>query len=445
MYCMSATRLEKLRKISPLVIGDIMLDRFIYGKVERISPEAPVPIFKYDHEKEMLGGAGNVVANITSLGCKCDFLGVIGNDAEGRKISSLLKKIGVHSHLLRLNDYPTIVKARLIAGNNHIVRVDHEMNLPIIANVLDRFESILSKAIRSADVVLLSDYNKGILTKETTQMIISICRRLNKPVIADPKGLDYSKYRGATLIKPNLKEFGEATGRKYSPKSATFHEEVTEGALRLMEEHDIDNLIVTLSEYGMLHISRSEKKVNHIFTEAREVYDVSGAGDTTLATLGMAIGSGMPIKDAMVLANRASGIVVGKLGTATVSFEELRAACSGNGRTGNWDSLLKDDELKTVIGRARAQNRTVKVVYGDFRKFGAAEIEKLNDIKSGCDSLFTVISGNGAECELARAVLCNHIAVDGVAVCADAEVWLKEHLAELKLQQGDIVALDSVI
>ena len=439
---MSATRLEKLRKISPLVIGDIMLDRFIYGKVERISPEAPVPIFKYDHEKEMLGGAGNVVANITSLGCKCDFLGVIGNDAEGRKISSLLKNIGVHSHLLRLNDYPTIVKARLIAGNNHIVRVDHEKNLPIIANVLDRFESILMKAIKGADVVLLSDYNKGILTVETTQMIISICRKLNKPVIADPKGLDYSKYRGATLIKPNLKEFGEATGRKYSPKSETFHEEVTEGAVRLMETHDIDNLIVTLSEYGMLHISRREKKINHIFTEAREVYDVSGAGDTTLATLGMAIGAGMAIKDAMVLANKASGIVVGKLGTATVSFEELCNACSDIGSARAESSMLSDDDLAALIAKAGKQHKSVKIVYSDFTSLSADQIEKLNDIKSGCDCLIAVICGKNGGSELARAVLCNHIAVDSVGSTDDINEFLRKHAADISLHEEDVISLN---
>ncbi len=433
-----AASLEKIRKISPLVIGDIMLDRFTYGKVERISPEAPVPIFRYDHEKEMLGGAGNVVANITALGCRCDFLGVIGNDPEGRKISELLKAIGVHSHLLRVSDYPTIVKARLIAGNNHLLRVDHEDKLPIMENVLARLRSILVKAVKAADVVLLSDYNKGILTRETTQLIIGICRKYGKPVIADPKGMDYSKYRGATLIKPNLKEFGEATGRKYHPARPDFHEKVTEGALELMNRFDIANLIVTLSEYGMLHISRKDGVINHIFTEAREVYDVSGAGDTTLAVLGLAIGAGMRIKRAMALANKASGIVVGKLGTATVSYEELSRAWAGGKPA---DDALDEEGLARALKTARDRDRTVRAVWGTFAELTPELIERLNELKAGCDTLIAVIDAASPNAELARAVLRNHVAVGAVAVIPDPGAFFAKNAAELRLDPESVAGL----
>lgn len=431
--------LEKLKSINPLVIGDIMLDRFIYGKVERISPEAPVPIFRYDHEKEMLGGAGNVVANITSIGSKCDFLGVIGNDPEGRKISNLLKEIGVHSHLLKLNDYPTILKSRMIAGNNHLLRVDHEKRLPVMTEVLDRFSSILLKAIKGADVVLLSDYNKGIFTAETTRMIIDICRQLNKPVIVDPKGMDYSKYTGATLIKPNLKEFGEATGRKYNPAGSTFHDEVKAGAVQLMEKYDIANLIVTLSEYGMLHISRKDQVITHIFTEAREVYDVSGAGDTTLATLGLAIGSGMKIKDAMRLANKASGIVVGKLGTATVTFEELCNAWSGDHSKNG--SVTNEQNLQDIIARAAGNHQSVTIVSGSFAGLTAEMIEKLSELKQGCDKLLAVITGS-AEHSLAKAVLASHVAVDYVVEIKDWDSFKAGSSFAASVKDVNIVDLD---
>ena len=166
------TYIEKFQDIRVLVIGDIMLDRFMYGKVERISPEAPVPVFKFHHEKKMLGGAGNVAANLTSLGVHCDFIGIIGKDEAGRSLSGLLSAVNVHSHLLRLADYPTIVKTRLIAGANHLTRVDQEEILPVITDLLPRYKRILTHAVKKADIVLISDYNKGLLTPVTTQMII---------------------------------------------------------------------------------------------------------------------------------------------------------------------------------------------------------------------------------------------------------------------------------
>ena len=385
--------LEKLKSINPLVIGDIMLDRFIYGKVERISPEAPVPIFRYDHEKEMLGGAGNVVANITSIGSKCDFLGVIRNDPEGRKISNLLKA--------------------------------NEQNL----------QDIIARAAGNHQSVTIVSGSFAGLTAETTRMIIDICRQLNKPVIVDPKGMDYSKYTGATLIKPNLKEFGEATGRKYNPAGSSFHDEVKAGAVQLMEKYDIANLIVTLSEYGMLHISRKDQVITHIFTEAREVYDVSGAGDTTLATLGLAIGSGMKIKDAMRLANKASGIVVGKLGTATVTFEELCNAWSGD------HSKTNEQNLQDIIARAAGNHQSVTIVSGSFAGLTAEMIEKLSELKQGCDKLLAVITGS-AEHSLAKAVLASHVAVDYVVEIKDWDSFKAGSSFAASVKDVNIVDLD---
>ncbi len=307
-----------------LVVGDIILDRFIYGKIERISPEAPVPVFNVGRETRMLGGAGNVVANIISLGCRCDFLGIVGNDPHGDLLSSLLGEGGAHSHLLRLSDYPTIVKTRLIAGSNHVARIDKEEILPINEELIPRFIKLFERMVNQVDIVLVSDYSKGLLTKITTKLIIDACRNAGKKVVVDPKGPDYSKYCGATLVKPNLKEFSEATKRKYNPKSPTFFDDIREGASSFLRENGIENVMITLSEHGMAHVcAETPEHIETMPTRAKEVFDVSGAGDTALAAIGAGLAAGLGVSEAMELANRASGVVVGKLGTATVSVEEL--------------------------------------------------------------------------------------------------------------------------
>lgn len=365
------TYIEKFQDIRVLVIGDIMLDRFMYGKVERISPEAPVPVFKFHHEKKMLGGAGNVAANLTSLGVHCDFIGIIGKDEAGRSLSGLLSAVNVHSHLLRLADYPTIVKTRLIAGANHLTRVDQEEILPVITDLLPRYKRILTHAVKKADIVLISDYNKGLLTPVTTQMIIDICRQFGKQTIIDPKGTDYSKYIGATLVKPNLKEFSEATGCLYNPLAADFHEQITAGAKILFDKFYIKNLLVTLSEYGMVYIpADNPDELMQIPTEAKEVFDVSGAGDTALATLGACLGAGVPIKDAMKLANTASGIAIGKLGTATVTADELKMALSQRAMPDDgWSQkkkIITLEQAKSIVKHLRDQGKRVGFTNGCF-------------------------------------------------------------------------------
>lgn len=317
------------KNVRVLVIGDIMLDRFIYGNVTRISPEAPVPVVNISNERQMLGGAGNVARNLADLGCQVTFMGIIGNDETGRQISKRLSESGVKIRALKLENYLSTEKTRFLAGNNHLLRVDKEQTVPVVESSLPRFEKILRKAIESenTDIVLLSDYNKGLLTLSTTQLIIGLCKEYNRKVIVDPKGRNYEKYTGATLVKPNLKEFSEATGIKYNPTENDFHAKVQRGATDLLGKYNIQHLVVTLSEFGMLYVpSEDPENIIQLATEAKEVFDVSGAGDTALATLGAALGSGMSITDAMKLANTASGIVVGKIGTAGISKEELKEA-----------------------------------------------------------------------------------------------------------------------
>lgn len=396
-----ATYIENFRQVQALCIGDIMLDRFMYGKVERISPEAPVPIFKLCKEKQMLGGAGNVVANMASLGCQVTFIGIVGNDEAGKKLSTLLRKAHAHTHLLRLDSYPTIVKTRLIAASNHLLRADQEEQLPVIEALLPKFEKILTQAIKNVDVVVLSDYNKGLLTPITTQMIINICHKFNKPVIVDPKGSDYSKYIGATIVKPNLKEFSEATGKKYNPQDKGFLAAVKNNAQELFEKFKIKNLLVTLSEHGMVFVSSDkDEDCLKIPTEAKEVFDVSGAGDTSLAALGAAIGSGVPIKDAMKLANVASGIVVGKLGTATLSTDELKAVLSQReGSDATWKQKRKIITLRQaeeIVKKLREAGKKIGFTNGCFDCCHLGHLNSLMQSKRLCDVLIVGMNSDNS-------------------------------------------------
>ncbi|MBE6449095.1 MAG: D-glycero-beta-D-manno-heptose-7-phosphate kinase [Alphaproteobacteria bacterium] len=319
--------LDDFTSVKVLSIGDIMLDRFVQGKVERISPEAPVPVFQFVQEKKMLGGAGNVIANLNSLGCKTVFMGQVGQDDFGEKVKEMLHELKTETYLIQRTDVPTIMKARFVAGNNHILRFDKEKISPLTEEQQEELLLKLKGVLPSVDIVLLSDYAKGFLSTETTQRVISLCNQAKKRVLVDPKGSDYSKYKSAFLIKPNRKELEQASGCVLDVSSEIFLSDVSHAARIILEKYSIENIIVTLSEKGMLFVS-SGADVQEIYlpTFAREVFDVSGAGDTSLATLGIALAANADIRQAMELANLASGIVVGKLGTATVSLNELKQA-----------------------------------------------------------------------------------------------------------------------
>lgn len=396
-----STYIENFKNVQALCIGDIMLDRFLYGAVERISPEAPVPIFKLKREKQMLGGAGNVVANMAALGCVVTFIGIVGNDETGKKLASLLRKAKAHSHLLKLQNYPTIVKTRLIAGSNHLLRADHEEILPVVEELLPKFEKILTQAIKNVNVVVLSDYNKGLLTPLSTQLIINICKKFNKPVIVDPKGCDYSKYSGATMVKPNLKEFSEATAHKYNPLDKNFLNSLKINAKLLFDKFNIQNLLVTLSEYGMVFLpSDCHENCFQIPTEAKEVFDVSGAGDTSLATLGACLGANVPIKEAIKLANLASGIVVGKLGTATVSADELKAAIAQKEPADQgWSQkkkIVSLEQAEMIVKNLKDNHKIVGFTNGCFDCCHLGHLNSFMQAKKYCDVLFVAVNSDAS-------------------------------------------------
>lgn len=391
--------INRFPNVKALVIGDIMLDTFVYGEVDRISPEAPVPVFKYNQKTEMLGGAGNVAANLAALGCITTFIGIVGNDSAGQKIALLLNKTGVKCHLLKLNGYPTIAKTRFVAKTNHLLRMDNEEVLPVITTLLPRIKKILNRAIRAADIVLVSDYNKGLLTQETTPIVIDICNELHKEVIIDPKGHDYSKYAGATLVKPNLKEFSEATGKKYYPLSPNFQSEIIKEAKHLFEQYKIENLVITLSEHGMLHIpSEHPNAVEKISAQVKEVCDVSGAGDTALASLGASLGAGASISDAMKLANIAAGIVVGKLGTSTLSYDELKKSLTvqewKNRHISPENKIVTLEKAEYLAKKLKSRGKIIGFTNGCFDCCHLGHLSSLLQARKYCDVLFVAINSD---------------------------------------------------
>ena len=297
-----------------LVVGDVMLDRYWFGDVSRISPEAPVPVVHVQRTEERPGGAANVARNIASLGGKATLLSVVGDDEAGRSLAALLAHERVTTQFHKDPQLPTTVKLRVIGRQQQLLRIDFE-TLPsreVLEDKLGDFESLVD----GVDAVILSDYGKGGLTH--VSKMIEAARRHGKRILIDPKGDDFSKYRGASLLTPNRGEFREVAGRWKS------EQELADKAEALRTSLDLEALLVTRSEEGMTLFTQAG--ATHEPTRAREVFDVSGAGDTVIGTLGLMLASGLSMADAMHFANLAAGIVVGKLGTATASREEILAA-----------------------------------------------------------------------------------------------------------------------
>ena len=307
---------SELRKAKVLVVGDVMLDRYWFGEVRRVSDEAPVQIveIKPNLTKETPGGAANVAANAAALGADVALLSVVGDDEPGRKLAELLEKAGVKASLHRDGTIATTIKLRVIGRQQQMLRIDFEMT-PSREVLLDKLDDY-RRMIADRNVIILSDYGKGGLTH--IAKMIEAARAEGKTVLVDPKGDDYSRYVGATIVTPNRAEFGKVAG------SWKTEEEFVRKAQALREELKLQALLVTLGENGMRLYEAGG--VRHEKARAREVFDVSGAGDTVIATLGVMLGAGMPLHDAVAVANRAAGIVVGKLHTAVVQPEELLAA-----------------------------------------------------------------------------------------------------------------------
>lgn len=308
---LSQFRLERLSRARILVVGDVMLDRYWFGEVSRISPEAPVPVVKINRQEDRLGGAANVARNAAALGVATTLLSVVGDDAAGASISQMLESAGISACLHQDSALETMIKLRVIGRQQQLLRIDFEMSpsQEVLRDKLSRFHVLLPEC----DVLIVSDYGKGALTHVNT--MISAAKLKGVPVLVDPKGEDYERYRQADVLTPNLAEFRIVAGAWKT------EQEFEEKAQNLRLGLGLKALLITRSEAGMSLFT--EQGVLHQGALAREVYDVSGAGDTVIATLGVMLASGMDVAEAMAWANRAAGIVVGKLGTAVVTQQEL--------------------------------------------------------------------------------------------------------------------------
>lgn len=306
------------KKPAILVIGDLMVDHYIYGSATRLSPEAPVPIVNIKNESFTLGGAGNVVQNLVALGAVVTITGVIGDDAAGTRLIEILQSEGVKTDSV-VNDKKrvTTVKTRVLVGSHQLVRIDREINLPIPKELEDTLLNNLPGCIAGADIIILSDYNKGLFTPSFTQRLIALANSYEKKVIVDPKGLNYQKYKGAFIIKPNRKELAEAAKIEKINNQA----DLENAAKVIFAQTNTAYLIVTLSEEGMAIITETNTKLLPV--KATEVFDVTGAGDTVISTIAYFLALGFSIEEACELGNHAAAIVIRHVGSATTTIEEI--------------------------------------------------------------------------------------------------------------------------
>ncbi|SNR94566.1 MULTISPECIES: bifunctional D-glycero-beta-D-manno-heptose-7-phosphate kinase/D-glycero-beta-D-manno-heptose 1-phosphate adenylyltransferase HldE [unclassified Azospirillum] len=359
------------------IIGDVMLDRFIYGDIARISPEAPVPVLKYDHAREMLGGAGNVAANARSLGADVVLIGLVGEDAAG---STARRLAGPAARLLARGDGPTTVKTRMIARQQQMLRLDEEKVGPPTADEAAGLLAALNAALPDSDVILLSDYAKGVLAGDLPQRIIAAAKGAGKQVIVDPKGRDFARYRGADLVTPNLTELRLASGADCEDDTG-----VVDAARDLLTRHALGAIIVTRSEQGMSVVTADAAV--HLPTMAREVFDVSGAGDTVVAMLACALSRGAALADAARLANAAAGIVVGKQGTAQVTPGELALALRQQD-AGDIDAkIASQDEASAIAAQWRERGLRVGFTNGCFDLLHPGHLSLLRQARAACDRL----------------------------------------------------------
>lgn len=372
---------EAMKGKTVLVIGDIMLDHFIYGEVDRISPEGPVPVLRIKSRKTMLGGAGNVLANLSGLGVKAALVSLIGQDADGQQVRERAAAMGADIQGLIVDAArPTTVKTRYIARSQQLLRTDAEETGALDSAGQAQFLAAALTALKYCDAVILSDYGKGALQPELIREVIAAAAKNVLPVLVDPKVPDYSVYAGASVITPNKKELSLASGGM--PVSTDI--EVVEAARKIMATANITCVVATRSEAGLSVIGKGREPV-HIKAAAREVYDVSGAGDTVIAVLAAALAAGAEVEQAAALANRAGGIVVGKMGTAAITAAELFAASSQS--SARIAPLLDWEGARAQVDEWKAQGLKVGFTNGCFDIVHKGHVGYLDQARGKCDRL----------------------------------------------------------
>lgn len=428
-----------------LVIGDVMLDRYWHGSATRVSPEAPVPVVKVNNREDRPGGAGNVALNIAALGSATRLLGVVGNDEAGQELQSRLNAAGVFCDFLHCADKPTITKLRVISQHQQLIRLDFEQAFePVdVTDLLGR----AAELINDTRAMVLSDYAKGVL--QDVVPLIALGKKHNVPVIVDPKGTDFSRYRGATLITPNLSEFEAVVGHCQN------EDELVRKGLQLVSDLQLEAMLITRGEHGMTLI-RPDSPELHLPARAQEVFDVTGAGDTVISVLAAAMAAGETMADATALANLAAGLVVGKLGTAAISGPELRRAIMGEQDSSR--GVMTAEQLSIAVQDARDHGEKIVFTNGCFDIIHAGHVGYLTQAKKLGDRLVVAINDDASvrklkgpgrpinPVERRMAVLAGLEAVDWVVSFAEdtPESLLKELRPEILVKGGDYT-IDQVV
>jgi D-beta-D-heptose 7-phosphate kinase / D-beta-D-heptose 1-phosphate adenosyltransferase len=443
---------EQLKQTQILCVGDLMLDHYIYGRVERISPEAPVPVIHIEREERTLGGAGNVLRNLHALGVSTCFVSVTGTDTAGREVARMVAGLGgAEAHVLAERGRTTTLKTRYVAGTQQLLRADQEHAAPLPAELRADLVKIVGDALPHYKVTILSDYAKGVLSGGTALEIVAAAKATGSIVVVDPKGHDYGIYRGADVLKPNRPELADATKLPVGT-----HDEVVKAARALIAAHGFGALLVSCGKDGML-VVESEGEPLKLAAEAREVFDVSGAGDTVVAVLAAALGAGASLGDAARLANAAAGIVVGKVGTAVVESTELEAALLDRDTIEHRKTLPLSLALDQVA-RWRRNGLTIGFTNGCFDLLHPGHVTLLGQAKAACDRLIVGINSDASVMRLkgpgrpvqnqeARAAVLASLAAVDVVVVFDEDTP-EALIAALKpelLVKGADYRLDQVV
>ncbi|MBT4700104.1 MAG: D-glycero-beta-D-manno-heptose-7-phosphate kinase [Rhodospirillaceae bacterium] len=444
---------ENLSQARVLCVGDLMLDRFVHGSGDRISPEAPIPILQINNEISMPGGAGNVVRNLAALGANVRFITALGNDSAGKELSVLLNSFDrVDPVLVVDTGRTTSIKTRYLAGNQQILRADQESTEALAPELADTLLSEARRALKDSDLVVLSDYGKGVLSSDLIQGVIEGAREAGKPVIVDPKGHDYARYQGADLITPNLTELEGAT---HLP--VTNDDEVIAAAQKLIEDHDLSAVLATRSKDGMTLVAK-DGEVTHLAAEAREVFDVSGAGDTVVATLGAAMCVEKDLARAAKLANIAAGIVVGKVGTAVAYAKDVIVELHHQEISSAEAKVLTLEQALDQVGLWRRRKIQVGFTNGCFDLLHPGHVSLLAQAKDGCNRLIVGLNSDASvtrlkgedrpiQSEASRAaVLASLASVDMVVIFSeDTPIELIKAIQPDVLVKGADYSVDEVV
>ena len=370
-------------------LGDLMLDKYIVGTTNRISPEGPIPVLDIKKEVGMLGGVGNVVRNLSTLATETYLVSLLGDDLASKEVEKKLNNINVYNNLIKDPSRPTIIKSRFIANNQQILRVDKEKITPINKKIEKKVYEFSKKQILKTNAVVISDYNKGLITENILKKIISFAKIHKKPIIVDPKSSNFSKYRGATIITPNIKELEAVLKKKIINEK-----QIIDFSRKLISKFNFNYLLVTMGKSGMILISRKQKKIVKLKAESEEVFDVSGAGDTVVSYIAAGLASSLKIEEVVEIANLAAGVVVNKTGTSVAHLSEVLLSINKNNY--HLSKVMDFSEAKKIINFWLNKKNKIGFTNGCFDYLHPGHISLFKQAKKKCSKLIVAINSDNS-------------------------------------------------